>query len=75
LFFNNSRNIRCCRIKNRIFRIKLIKQNIVTSLKTLGTSSAKTVTAQLKKDGLIGGAATADPTASEKERRFVEIRP
>ena len=55
--------------------VAVIKQNIVTSLKTLGTDSAKTVTAQLKKDGLIGGAATADPTASEKERRFVEIRP
>ncbi len=55
--------------------VAVIKQNIVTSLKTLGTESAKTVTAQLKKDGLIGGAATADPTASEKERRFVEIRP
>ena len=55
--------------------VAVIKQNIVTSLKTLGTSSAKTVTAQLKKDGLIGGATSADPAASEKERRFVEIRP
>ena len=55
--------------------VAVIKQNIVTSLKTLGTSSAKTVTAQLKKDGLIGGVASADPAASEKERRFVEIRP
>ena len=55
--------------------VAVIKQKIVTSLKTLGTSSAKTVTAQLKKDGLIGGVASADPAASEKERRFVEIRP
>ena len=54
--------------------VAVIKQNIVTSLKTLGTSSAKTVTAQLKKDGLIGGVA-ADSAAPEKERRFVEIRP
>ena len=55
--------------------VAVIKQNIVTSLKTLGTDSAKKVTTQLKADGLIGGAATADPSATEKERRFVEIRP
>ena len=54
--------------------VAVIKQNIVTSLKTLGTSSARTVTANLTADGIIGGAAY-NPAAAEKERRFVEIRP
>ena len=55
--------------------VAVIKQNIVTSLKTLGTSSAKTVTDHLKADHLIGGTATAAASDTDKERRFVEIRP
>ena len=55
--------------------VAVIKQNIVTSLKTLGTSSAKTVTDHLTADGIIGGTATAAAADAEKERRFVEIRP
>ncbi len=54
--------------------VAVIKQNIVTSLKTLGTSAAKTVTTQLMADGLIGSTLSSNPAATEKERRFVEIK-
>jgi hypothetical protein len=54
--------------------VGVIKQNIVTSLKTLGAGSARTVTNNLTADGIIGGNDNA-PGAEPKERRFIEIWP
>ena len=54
--------------------IGVIKQNIVTSLKTLGAGSTRIVTNNLRADGIIGGNDNA-PEAEPKERRFIEIWP
>ena len=54
--------------------VGVIKQNIVTSLRTLGAGSARTVTANLTADGVIGNADNG-PDAAQKERRFIEIWP
>ena len=54
--------------------IGVIKQNIVTSLKTLGAGSTRIVTNNLRADGIIGGNDNA-PGAEPKERRFIEIWP
>ena len=54
--------------------IGVIKQNIVTSLRTLGAGSARTVTDNLTADGIIGNDGNG-PDAAPKERRFIEIWP
>ncbi len=54
--------------------VGVIKQNIVTSLKTLGAGSARTVTTNLTADGIIGNDGNG-PDAGPKERRFIEIWP
>ena len=54
--------------------VGVIKQNIVTSLKTLGAGSARTVTGNLTADGIIGNDGNG-PAAAPKERRFIEIWP
>ena len=53
--------------------VAVIKQNILTSLKALGTGSARTVTTNLTNDGVIGNGNNAAEEA--KERRFAEFWP
>jgi predicted unusual protein kinase regulating ubiquinone biosynthesis (AarF/ABC1/UbiB family) len=54
--------------------VGVIKQNIVSSLRTLGVGSARTVTDNLTADGIIGNDDNG-PDAAPKERRFIEIWP
>ena len=53
--------------------VAVIKQNILTSLKALGTGSARTVTANLTNDGIIGN--NGNNVEEAKERRFAQFWP
>ena len=53
--------------------VAVIKQNILTSLKALGTGSARTVTTNLTNDGIIGN--NGNNVEEAKERRFAEFWP
>ena len=53
--------------------VAVIKQNILTSLKALGTGSARTVTTNLTNDGIIGN--NGNNVEEAKERRFATIWP
>ena len=53
--------------------VAVIKQNILPSLKAIGAGSARTVTANLTNDGVIGN--NNGNAGEAKERRFVEFWP
>ena len=53
--------------------VAVIKQNLLSALRTLGAGSSRTVTTNLTNDGVIN--ANDNPVDAPKERRFVEIWP